>query len=222
MKGDNFFVVIPAFNEGERIRPVLAETKKHAPNIIVVDDGSSDETYKAAQECGVITLRHEVNLGKGAALKTGCEAAFSLGARAIILMDSDGQHRPAEIPNFVSTLKDRGVGLVLGSRVIGPGMPLIRAWGNKIDLFLLNLLFGARVTDPLCGFRALTAQAYEKIRWRSTGYAVETEMIVRARLARLPFVEIPVETVYIDKYKGVTILDAYRILLELIKWRFLG
>ncbi len=217
---NNFVVVIPAYNEEKRITEVLKRTKKYCQLILVVDDGSEDKTSEAVKKMGVRVLHHEINLGKGAALKTGCEAAFKLGADLVVTLDADGQHNPEDIPRFVNAQKEKKVGLVLGSRNLGFGMPLIRFLGNKIDSFLIGLFFGIYVTDPLCGFRAITRQAYKTITWESSGYGVETEMIAKAGLKKLKFVEIPVETVYTDKYKGVSILDAYKILLDVLRWRF--
>lgn len=217
----DFAVVIPAYNEAERIGKVLQEAQKYASLIIVVDDGSTDQTAKVAQKFKVKVLRHQINLGKGAALKTGCEAAFGMGAKIVVAMDSDGQHKPEDIPRFIKTLKEKKVDLVLGSRNPSVGMTLIRILGNKIDSFLIARFFGIYVTDPICGFRAFTKKAYQKLAWESPGYAVETEMVAKAGLEKLSFVEIPIETLYTDKYKGVSILDAYKVLFDVFKWRFL-
>jgi glycosyltransferase involved in cell wall biosynthesis len=218
-KKSNFALVIPAHNEEPRIGKVLEEAKRYASQIIVVDDGSEDKTVKIAESFKVTVLSHLINLGKGAALKTGCEAAFKMGAQVVVTLDSDGQHNPGDIPRFIKSIQEKKIDFVLGSRNLGFGMPLIRIIGNKIDSFLIKLFFGIYVTDPLCGFRALTRKAYQKIIWESSGYGVETEMIAKAGMKNISFVEIPIETVYTDKYKGVSILDAYRIFFDILKWR---
>lgn len=212
------FLIIPAYNEEKRIGAVVGESKKFIDDIVVVDDGSTDKTHIAAKNNGVTVLRHEINLGKGAALTTGCEYAFSRGAEAIVMMDSDGQHRPEDLPKFLKALGE-GHKFIIGSRYLGMGMPLVRIIGNKFASFIICRFFGIYATDLICGFRAFTKDAYKKIKWESTGYGVETEMIARAGLSKIPLLEVPVQTVYIDKYKGVSFFDAYKILFWVLKWR---
>src|SRR3989344_7801744 len=110
------FIVIPAYNEAQRIGKVLEGAKSYASRTIIVDDGSRDATYSAIREnfSEVIALRHKINLGKGAALKTGCDAAIKLGADIIVVMDADGQHKPEDIPRFVDSLERRERDIVFG------------------------------------------------------------------------------------------------------------
>lgn len=220
-KKNEIAVVIPAYNEEKTIGNVLLEAKKYVSLIVVVDDGSDDQTAEIAEKLNVKVLHHAANLGKGAALKTGCQAAVNLGAKIIITMDADGQHKPEDIPRFINVLQNKKVDLVLGSRNLGFGMPLVRILGSKIVSFFIAKLFNIYITDPLCGFRAFTRKSYQKLIWDSSDYAVETEMIARAGINKINFVEIPIETVYIDKYKGMSILDAYRVIATIFKWRFL-
>lgn len=215
---DNFFVVIPAYNEEKTIAKVISGVKKYTKNIIVVDDGSTDKTFSLAKKTGVLVLKHIINLGKGAALKTGCEAAIKLGAKNLILMDADGQHLPFDIPRFKKELFRRE-GLILGTR-INQKKPYIRFFGSIIASYLIKILFGKKISDPLCGFRALSKKTYKEIKWDSSGYSVETEMIIDVLRKRVKICQIPITTIYIDKYKGVTFIDGFRILLELIGWRF--
>src|SRR3989338_10186296 len=110
------FVIIPAYNEQELIGKVIKGAKEYSNNIIVVDDGSKDNTYENAKSSRVIVLKHTVNLGKGAALKTGCEYAFQNGADKVIVMDADTQHDPKEIPKFLEAMENND--LVLGIRKV--------------------------------------------------------------------------------------------------------
>ncbi|OGE19388.1 hypothetical protein A3D83_04890 [Candidatus Daviesbacteria bacterium RIFCSPHIGHO2_02_FULL_41_10] len=212
-------VVIPAFNEEKRIKEVLRDLKKFNLLVIVVDDGSVDRTFLVSKRYCKTVLRHEINLGKGAALKTGIEAAFLLGATAVIIMDSDGQHKTSDIPKFIGALSSGKTDVIFGSRNQGMGVPFVRFTGNKAASVLISLLFGIYVSDLICGFRAFTKKAYSKITWQSLGYGVETEMVIKTGQANLRYFEVPVETVYHDKFKGVTILDALGILFSVFKWR---
>lgn len=212
-------IVIPAHNEAVRIGTVLNELIKMKMPIIVVDDGSNDDTSKIIQEYKVTLLKHKINLGKGAALKTGCDAAFSSGADGVIIMDSDGQHKAGDLSKFVKELENGSYEVIFGSRNLNFGVPFVRFIGNKFASVFVSFLFRIYVSDLICGFRAFTKIGYEKLKWQSLGYGVETEMVVRAGKLRLKYCEIPVETIYLDRSKGVTILDALSILFTVLKWR---
>lgn len=214
-------VVIPVFNEGLRLKKVIKLIRKFQPNIpiIVVDDGSRQPLNLKIPN--LIILRHHINLGKGAALKTGAEYAFlQKKFTAAIFMDADGQHNPQEINKFIAKI-NQGYDLVLGSRRDTLNVPLVRLLGNKFSSVYLNLMFGIYISDTLCGFRGISRRAYFKVKWQSQRYGIEPEMI--ARLGRhqnqLRFIEVPIDTIYIDKYKGVTIVDALQILFNSLWWK---
>jgi len=213
------FVIVPALNEEKRIGPVLSGINKTKLPVIVVDDGSTDKTSDVSRKYGALVLRHSINLGKGAAMKTGAEAAFKRGANAVIFMDSDGQHKAEDLPEFIEKLS-QGYEIVLGSRTLGYQVPLVRFLGNKLASILINLLFRIYVSDILCGFRGISKKAYQKIQLESQGYGIETEMVIAMKKANLKYCEVPVATVYYDKVKGVTIIDAIKILFQVIYWRF--
>lgn len=220
----NVCLVIPVYNEDKRIKKVLndllAGTDCH---VVVVDDGSTDQTFAIASDItGVTVLRHRINQGKskGAAMKTGCEYAFGhLHCKAVIFMDGDGQHLPSDLPKFIEKL-ELGYDIILGSRNFNLNIPLVRYLGNKTASIVINLLFSKYVSDLLCGFRAITREAYEQIKWESVGYGVETEMVVNMARTNLKWCEVPVTVLYHDNAKGVSILDAFGILFDVIKWRF--
>jgi len=215
------FVVIPAYNEGKRIDKILRETRKYCPNIIVVDDGSEDNTFRQAKrEGGVLVLRHKVNLGKGAALTTGCEAALFLDARTMILMDADGQHQPSDLPRLAQGVERGDYDIVFGLRRLSRKMPFSMLAGNKFFSKAIEYLYNFKLTDTQCGFRAFDARVYPKIHWHSRGYDVETEIIINALKNHLKCGAFYIDTVYHDKYKGTTVLDGLRILIKIIGRRF--
>ena len=195
----------------------MRNVKKYTKNIIIIDDGSVDNTLDELKGEGIILLKHVVNLGKGAALTTGVKYAQKLGYKKIILMDSDGQHDPDDLIRFEKNLTKYD--LVIGVRKLELKTNGFRYLGNKFDSYLIELLFGRKILDPICGYRAFNMKIYPRIKWESTGYGVETEIIIRAILNKINSVEIPVSSIYLDKYKGVSILDAYKIFFDVIKWR---
>lgn len=214
----NIFLVIPAFNEGERLPAVLKKAVDFFPKekIVVVDDGS----FQPIKTKNAFVIRHQLNLGKGAAMKTGAEYAFGEKADAVIFMDADGQHDPKELPQFVLRL-NQGHDVVFGSRRPALTAPLVRLLGNKAASIYLNLIFGIYVSDILSGYRALTRKAYRLLAWDSGHYGVETEMVARLgkNQHKLKWTEFPIETIYIDKYKGVTIIDAIKVLANTLWWK---
>lgn len=216
------FLVIPLHNEEKQINQVLNDLSKLTLPIVVVDDGSTDSSVQKLKKSTIsrlLILTHKVNLGKGAAMKTGADYAFENGADAVIFMDADGQHNPKNIENFVEKLNLEKYDVIFGSRNLSFGVPLVRYLGNKVASVVVRILFGIYVSDPICGFRAITKNAYIKIKWESTGYGVETEILARVGKNKLKFTEIPVDTIYHDKDKGVTMIDAFGVLGDVLKWR---
>ncbi len=213
----NTWVIIPSHNEEKEIKDVIKKTKKYVNNIIVVDDGSEDKTYEIAKKANVIVLRHVVNLGKGAALKTGCEYAIKEGADNIILIDADAQHDPKEIPNFIKGLNE--VDIVFGYRKRTKHMPSVLRFGNLFISRTISFLFDIKLNDPLCGYRAFKSRTYKKIRWNASDYSIESEMVTKAGKRNLKYKEIPIQTIYSDKYKGTTIVDGVKIVLNVLWWR---
>lgn len=217
----NIFLVIPSFNEDKRLKETLTKAKQFiSPDkIVVIDDGSKKPEH-LPKNTGVWLLRHKLNLGKGAAMRTGAEFAFDQGAEAVIFMDADCQHDPKEIPVFERYLGEN-YDLVFGSRRPGINVPLTRFLGKKLTSVYVNVVFGVYLTDILSGYRGLTRKAYSLVKWESDRYAVETEMVARMSHHKneLKWIEFPIETIYMDKYKGMTPIDAIRLLLSSIKWK---
>ena len=211
------FAVIPAHNEEKHIGDVVRQAKKYADSIVVVDDGSKDRTAEEAKKSGAIVLKHVVNLGKGAALKTGCDYAIKNKADIIVAIDADAQHNPKEIPKFIGAVKMHDV--AIGYRKLNMSMPFILRFGNWFINKTIRFLYGVKIKDSQCGYRAFTSEAYKKLRWKASDYSMESEMIAKIGKHRLSYAEVPIETIYSDKYKGTTILDGIKIVFNLLLWR---
>jgi len=198
------YIVIPAYNEGRVIAEVLRGLREAGyPQIIVVDDGSEDATSKMAREAGAtVVLEHFLNRGKGAAVKTGIEAAKRLGADAVITLDGDGQHDPADIPRMLRLL-DEGWDVVLGSRLKASlGMPRRKILANVAGNVFTWALHGLWVTDSQSGFRAYSRRALELIDTRTDRYEYDSEVIREIRTHHLRFVEIPIAVIYTEYSMG--------------------
>ncbi len=223
LEKDKIIVVIPAYNEEENITQVIGDVSKYVNDIVIVDDGSQDSTYQKAKFANeqIIVARHKVNLGKGAALKTGCQAALKLGAQTIITMDADGQHSPRDLEKFIAKIRQKEFDIIFGSRRLDRRVPLVRSWGNSLLTKIVGYLSNIYLHDVLSGFRAFSAEAYKKIAWQSSDYSIEVEMIINAGKNKLKYAEIPIATIYKDNYKGLDVLTGIKILLKSFLFRFL-
>ncbi len=217
MEISKIWAVIPAYNEEKNIASIIRKAKKHVDEVIVVDDGSKDRTKEAAEKANAIVLRHIVNLGKGAALKTGCDFAAKKGAKFIVALDADAQHNPDDIPRFIEKLKKYD--MVFSYRKASSKMPLVLRFGNWFISNVVRVLYGVKLNDTQSGYRAFSKKAYKKIRWNASDYSMESEMISRAGKQKLKYVQIPIKTIYSDKYKGTTIIDGIKIVLSMFWWK---
>jgi glycosyltransferase involved in cell wall biosynthesis len=198
-KNAKIFIVIPAFNEAQIIQAVIKEIQSVGyQNIIVIDDGSTDDTQKKAAELiGERALRHKINRGKGGATKTGIEAAKLLDAEIIITIDGDGQHDPKDIEKLITPIIKNHCDVVLGTRLIDPlGMPRYKIIANHIGNFFTWLLFGLWVTDSQSGFRAYSRHAAELINTKADRYEYDSEVIREIHLYKLSYKEIPIAVRY--------------------------
>lgn len=215
--------VIPAFCEETRIGETIRVVLTHAHAVVVVDDGSPDRTAEAAREAGGWVVRHAVNRGQGAALKTGTEAALQLEADVILHIDADGQHDPASIPTLLTPLLDRRADVVFGSRFLGEqavGMPLSRRLLLGAARAFNALVVGVprKMTDPQSGFRALTAAAARRIEFRQDRMAHCSEILRLVTRSDLRWIEVPVRVLYSEESlkKGQKPWDAARIAWQLL------
>ena len=215
-----FTIIVPAYNEEKHIGSLIKKLKKYSKNIIVVDDGSTDRTFEIAKKQGVIVIRHIVNLGKGAAMKTGIEKAMELGVKKVIFIDADNQHDPSEIPLFEKKIR-KGYKIVQGVRRFDKSTPYLRKIGNNLISFIFYLLFGKKIEDTQSGYKAIDLSVYDKIKWKSDDYFVETEILARAVKNRIKVGQVPIKTIYLDKYKGMSFFSGLEIGLKILGLRLI-
>jgi len=215
----NTYIIIPGLNEEKHISKVISDVKQEGyENIVFVDDGSTDKSAEKAEKAGATVLKHIVNLGKGAAVKTGCDYGCERGADILVLLDADGQHKPEEIKKLISKLK--GKDIVFGYRPLNKNMPPIMRFGNWYINTASTLINGINLRDTQSGFRCFTASAYKKIRWTSNDYSMESEMISNVAKNKLKYAEVQITTIYNDNFKGTTVIDGVKIFLNIIKFKF--
>jgi UDP-N-acetylglucosamine---dolichyl-phosphate N-acetylglucosaminyltransferase len=214
MKTPKTYIILPAYCESKVIKEVIESIKKEGfKDIIVVDDGSTDNTYQEAKSTGVITISHPINRGKGAATQTGIDSAKLLNADIIVTMDSDGQHDPKDIKKLIQPLIDEKADVVIGSRMInGKDMPKSRIIMNRIGNIVTYIFFGIMVTDSQSGFRAYSKKAYNSVYTYLDRYEFESEMLGQIKDANLKIEEVPIKVIYTDysksKYKHMSKFSA--------------
>jgi glycosyltransferase involved in cell wall biosynthesis len=216
----NTYIIIPAFNESSGLAAVLKSLLPLNFGIIVIDDGSTDDTGKIAVAFPVLLIRHELNLGQGAALETGMEAARKLNADFVIHFDADGQHDPSDIAQLLIPLQKDEADIVFGSRFLGKkpsGLNLSKKIILNVGRWINYLITGILLTDAHNGIRALNRKALYTIHFHQPGMAHASELLYEVRRKSLRYLERPVHISYTDysKRKGQSLLNSVNILFHL-------
>lgn len=188
---------IPALNEERTIAKVIVRAMKHVDTIVVIDDGSKDDTSAIAKKLGAVVLKHTRNLGKGAALADCFSWAKRKGADVLVTLDADGQHDPADIPRLVAVLRKRRADIVIGSRMRRPvGMPHHRWVGARTLDVATGVKIAGRPLDSQSGLRAYSRCAIENLVVTDLGMGADAELIMRADEAHLRIAEVPIQARY--------------------------
>jgi polyprenyl-phospho-N-acetylgalactosaminyl synthase len=220
---DNVWIVIAAYNEGKNIIKTLEGLKLEGyTNIVVVDDGSKDDTYNITKSLGGVTLKHIINRGQGAALQTGMTYALREGAEYIIHFDADGQHNAKEIKEILAPLKLKQSEVTLGSRFIRKQkIPLARKVILKGAILIIWIFYGIKLTDAHNGFRGFTRSAAKKVIITSDRMEHASEIIEKIKQNKIRYKEVPVTITYTKEHlkngrKGQGKFDSIKILLKMI------
>ena len=221
------YVVLPAYNESTRIQPVIDEIAEKGYNIIIVNDGSSDNTLDVVKESKrkyperIHIYSLPINRGVGVATQTGFEAVLNFNPKYIVSMDSDGQHSPDDLDNVIRPLVTGEAQAVIGVRPL-KDMPLSRNFANAIMNLLTRIFYRVDVSDSQTGLRAITYDALKVIEINARGYLISSEFIREINDNNIPFVEVPIKTIYTPETqaKGTNVVVAFKILLQMIKHQF--
>ncbi len=219
--GGQVFIVIPAFNEAKSIAKVIKELRAGGYNsIVVVDDGSRDLTYSVAKKAGAAVLRHIVNRGQGAALRTGIDYALLKGANIIVTFDADGQHNVGDLKAMIAPVASGEVDITLGSRFLGKksNVSFFKALTLKAGALIFRIMYGIALTDSHNGLRAMSAAAAKAINLSSDKMEHASEIPEKIAKKKLSYREIPVAIKYTDysTADGQTSLAAFRIFFRMI------
>lgn len=215
------WVLIPLYNEEKVIREVVSELLQSFSHVLCVDDGSSDDSARVASEAGARVLRHPINLGQGAALQTGFSYLLSRStATHVITFDGDGQHRLVDALEMLDLARRKRLSVVFGSRFLDkrtkPGFR--KRAILKVAVILTRTITGLRLTDAHNGLRVLSREALGHIRLQQNGMSHATEIVHQLALAKLSWVEYPVEIRYTEysRSKGQSLWNSVNILIDLM------
>jgi len=223
-------IVIPAYNEAEVIKDIVKDIndamKKTAYSyeVVVVNDGSKDNTSTQAKNGGAKLIDHILNSGAGGATATGLSYANQNGFDFAVTMDADGQHLSRDVIRGLDTARQQGNDLLIGSRLVdNKGMSRVKILGNKGLSLITFALFGVNVTDSQSGLRVFSKQALQSLRWKTSGYEFCSEMLWRAKQLKLNIAEYPITAVYTEysKSKGQNNWNAINIVKSLVRRRLI-
>lgn len=192
---ERVIALIPAYEAERSVGDVVRGARAAGLEVVVVDDGSQDETSARAAAAGATVLRHPANQGKGAALQTGFGWAERAGVAAVVTLDADLQHDPAEIPALLAAHAGAPEALVIGVRRF-EDMPRRSQTGNRISTYWISRFAGRPHADTQSGFRVYPRGLYAGLPFRSTRFDTETELLLHAAKRGIPLVEVPIRTIY--------------------------
>jgi len=215
--------VIPAYNEGRTIAKVVDGIRRIVDRVIVVDDGSNDDTAERARAAGAEVIAHAANAGKGAAVRTGLGRVFEESFSHVLLLDADMQHLPEEAASLVAEAERSGADVVVGERRFERSrMPAARYHANRLGSRALSRFVGVAVQDTQCGFRVFRVDAIRTLALTARGYEIETEMLIKVRRRGGRVAAVPITAVYSgQRSKLRPIPDTTRTCFLAVYYRFL-
>ncbi|MBU1090762.1 MAG: glycosyltransferase family 2 protein [Candidatus Omnitrophica bacterium] len=212
-------IVIPAYNEARTIGEVIKRIRNLNLDLIIVDDGSLDNTSEVAKIAGATVIKNTSNEGKGSSLIKGFSYALKNNFDAVISMDADGQHHADDISNFIDLAKKSDSGILIGNRMQETkDMPWLRIQTNKTMSWFISLLTRQKIYDSQCGFRLIKREVLEKIKLNTNKYETESEMLVKAARLGFKIESVPIRTIYAEETSQINpFIDTLRFFRFLIK-----
>ncbi|MDO8488641.1 MAG: glycosyltransferase family 2 protein [Candidatus Omnitrophota bacterium] len=211
-------VIIPTYNESKAISGLITQIAKLGIEVIIIDDGSKDDTVNIAMAAGAKVLRNDINMGKGASLIKGYNFALVQGFDTVISMDGDGQHSCDDIMAFVRKAEDSQSALVIGNRMSSTReMPLLRVMTNRFMSGLISLIIKQDIPDTQCGFRLVRKELLKKLNLSTSKYETESEILIKAARLGFKIESIPIKTIYSGQKSQINpFIDTLRFLRFII------
>ena len=216
-----FCILIPVFNGDKTIKALIEKIRVFTDDIIVVDDGSTDNTAMIAKESKVIIISHSKNKGKGESLKSGFDYILkNTDFKYVIVMDADAQHDPRFIPDFLKAVHQKGADIVIGNRMeYTHDMPAMRRLTNKTMSFIISKVTKQDVPDSQCGYRLLKRKVLERVKIETSKYDMESEILFKAAKQHFKIDSVKISTVYTDQKSNINpLIDTFRFIRLLINF----
>ncbi len=212
-------VVIPTYNEAKTIADIIRKVRQQELEVVVIDDGSQDNTSCIAKDNGAIVLNNLINEGKGVSLAKGFDYALSKDFDAVITMDGDGQHLPEEIPYFTRLAKYSDSGIFIGNRMFKrKNMPYLRIFTNKFMSWFISFVTGQSIPDTQCGFRLIKKEVLEKINLKTSKYETESEIIIKSSRLGFKIESVPIKSIYSGEKSQINpVIDTLRFIKFIIR-----
>ena len=215
-------VLLPSYNEAGTIAAIVREVKTQGLDVYVVDDGSSDGTGAIAGAEGAVVLRHEKNMGKGAALIDGFKHVLGTGCEAVIIMDADNQHEASSISDFINAVERVGADIVIGNRMFdSKAMPYVRRQTNRFMSYLISRMCRQAIPDTQCGYKLVKRKVLEAVSLEHSNFEIESELLIKAARKGFKISSVPIRTIYRDEKSKINpVVDTLRFFAFMIKMIF--
>lgn len=212
-------VIIPTYNEAKAIGTVIKKVKKLGYEIIIIDDGSTDETARMAKEEGAAILHNLLNYGKGFSLRQGFQYAIDHNFDAVVVMDGDGQHDPDDLKYFLQKVEENNTEVIIGNRMGDlENMPWLRRITNRIMSWVISWLIKQHIPDTQCGFRLIKTEVLKNIKLFSCRYEIESEILIAAGKKGYRISSVPIRTIYQDESSCINpVIDTIRFLKLILR-----
>lgn len=212
-------VIIPTYNEAKTIGELIRQICSQELDVVVIDDGSGDNTYQIARDSGATVLRNQTNEGKGASLIRAFNYALSKGFDAVITMDGDGQHEASDLPYFMRLAKYSNSGILIGNRMFKyKSMPYVRLATNKFMSWIISKIIKQKIPDTQCGFRLIKKEVLEKLDLKTRKYEIESEVLIKTSRLGFKIESIPIKTIYMGEKSQIDpFIDALRFIRFIIR-----
>lgn len=212
-------IVIPVHNEAKKIGVIIKEIRSRNLDVVVIDDGSTDDSHTIAQQAGAAVISHSKKEGKGVSLRDGFAYALGRGFDGVIAMDGDGQHAVSDIDVFMERAQEHPDSVIGGNRMLDhKAMPFVRRWVNRLMSFIISSMCHQSIPDSQCGFRYIGASVLRSVDLTSTEFEIETEVLIKSARKGFRIHAVPVQTIYRDEISKINpFSDTVRFFRYIIK-----
>ena len=212
-------ILIPVYNEFKEIGRLVESLKRKGLPVVVIDDGSTDDSGGIAKQKGAVVIRHDQNQGKGRSLQDGFEYVLKNNYDGVITIDGDGQHDINDIDQFISKAKEHPLSVITGTRMDdSKGMPFVRFVTNRMMSWMISTLCKQNIPETQCGFRLISREVLNELKLTSSDFEIETEVLIKASKKGFKIYSVPIKTIYRDEASKINpLLDTFRFFIYMMK-----